>query len=222
MKRSIFAVAVALSFAVSPKAWAGRISGPMVVSDSWPQATDVESWAKDVLRLEGLTDASDREKAIALYYWMRLFVMSPSAGTEPHEGPWGREDRLVTDITKVMFVHGCGDCDYQARALEAAWCLYKHDDRAARRITVMPGAIHTMVELAWDGAWHGFDPLNGVYFLDSDSPTANVLSFDEETRAGQLLRRAYELAPGDSRIMMGLVNHETFRGDFTRAPRLAL
>lgn len=41
-------------------------------------------------------------------------------------------------------------------------------------------------------------------------------------RAGQFQRRAYELAPNDGRIIMGLVNFETFRGDFSRGPKLAL
>jgi serine/threonine-protein kinase len=41
-------------------------------------------------------------------------------------------------------------------------------------------------------------------------------------RAGQFYRRAFELAPNDGRIMMGLVNYETFRGDFSRGPKLAL
>lgn len=168
---------------------AGRaeIVGPMVVSDRWPQAGDLATWAADVLRIEGKTDASERDKALALYYWTRLFVMSPKAGTEPYEGPFGAEARLVEDVTKVMFVHGCGDCDYQARALEAVWCLYQGDDLAGRRVNLMPHP-HTMTELRWDGAWHAFDPMNGVFFLASDSPTANVLSFAEEVHSEPLLR----------------------------------
>jgi TolB-like protein/tetratricopeptide (TPR) repeat protein/predicted Ser/Thr protein kinase len=41
-------------------------------------------------------------------------------------------------------------------------------------------------------------------------------------RAGHFQQRAYDLAPSDGRIIMGLVNYETFRGDFSRGPRLAL
>lgn len=165
----------------------GRIDGPMVVTDSWPRTSDLSTWADDVLRLEGKSAASDRDKAIALYQWARLFVMSPKAGTEPYEGPFGAEDRLVTDVNKVMFVHGCGDCDYQARALEAVWCAYKKDDLAARRVNLRPQG-HTMTELFWDGAWHAFDPLNGVYFLESDAPDANVISFAQEAGNAALVK----------------------------------
>lgn len=178
---------LALALLTSTFAHARGISGPMVVSDAWPQATDLASWARDVLRIEGKTDAPDRDKALALYYWTRLFVMSPSAGTEPYEGPFGQEGRLVEDVHKVMFVHGCGDCDYQARALEAVWALYKGDDRAARRVNWMPRP-HTMAELKWDGAWHAFDVMNGIFFLDADSPTANVLSIAQEIDADDLLK----------------------------------
>ncbi len=179
------ASSIAVAICLCRPAYAGEIAGPMVVSDAWPQATTVRAWAQDVLRLEGKTHASDREQALALYYWTRLFVMSPSSGMEPYEGPYGQEGRILTDISKVMFVHGSGDCDYQARALEAVWCLYKGDDRRARRVT-LAGKEHTMVELFWDGAWHGFDPLNGVFFLEEDSPTANILSFAQEASAKQL------------------------------------
>lgn len=184
--RFVHASGIAVAICLCRAAYAGEIAGPMVVSDAWPQATTVRDWAQDVLRLEGKTHASDREQALALYYWTRLFVMSPSSGMEPYEGPYGQEGRILTDLSKVMFVHGSGDCDYQARALEGVWCLYKGDDRLARRVA-LAGKEHTMVELFWDGAWHGFDPLNGVFFLEEDSPTANILSFAQEASAKQLV-----------------------------------
>ena len=182
----LVAAALLLALAAAPAARAGELTGPMVVSDAWPRATTPQQWASDVLRIEGKEGASDRDQALALYTWARLFVMSPSSGMEPYEGPYGQEQRLLTDITKVMFVHGCGDCDYQARALEAIWCLYKGDDRAARRTNVLD-IPHTMVELAWDGAWHAFDPLNGVFFLDADQPGANVLSHAQASAREGLL-----------------------------------
>lgn len=65
--------------------------------------------------------------------------------------------------------------------------------------------------------------------LDDTLPEANwamgmILLFGDLDweRAGQFQRRAYELAPNDGRIIMGLVNFETFRGDFSRGPKLAL
>ncbi len=182
-----FVLAIVIFGLLPANTIANVISGPGVISESWPQATSPRRWAEDVLRIEGKLDANDRDKAIALYYWTRLFVMSPSQGTEPYEGPFGREERIITDIPKVMFVYGCGDCDYQARVLEAVWSLYKSDDNAARRITLLSGG-HTMAELRWNDSWHAFDPLNGVFFLSEDSPSANVLSFAEQAHADSLLR----------------------------------
>ncbi len=162
------------------------ITGPMVSTTNWPRVNNLNTWANDVLRIDGNTNASDRDKAISLYYWTRLFVMSPKAGTEPYEGPWGAEERLEKEVHKVMFVHGAGDCDYQARALEAVWCAYKNDDYAARRISLVE-PVHSMVELEWDGTWHGFDMLNGVFFIEEDAPNANVLSFAQSVHSEDLL-----------------------------------
>jgi len=177
---------VACAMAFAGVARAGSVSGPMVISESWPQATDLPRWAADVLRIEGKTGAPEAEQALALYHWTRLFVMSPKAGTEPYEGPYGQEDRLVRDYTKVMFVHGCGDCDYQARAFEAVWALYTGDDLRARRVNVEPP--HTMTEVEWGGAWHAFDPSNGVFIRADDDPSANILSFVELEDADALIR----------------------------------
>ncbi len=41
-------------------------------------------------------------------------------------------------------------------------------------------------------------------------------------RAGRFQQRAYDLAPNDGRIIMGLVNYESFRGYFSRGTKLAL
>lgn len=41
-------------------------------------------------------------------------------------------------------------------------------------------------------------------------------------QAGEFYRRAYELAPNDSRVVMALANYESYKGDFSRAPKLAL
>jgi hypothetical protein len=59
----------------------------MVVSDVWPEASNLSAWASDVLRIEGKAEATYREKALALYNWTRLFVVSTKSGTEPFEGP---------------------------------------------------------------------------------------------------------------------------------------
>ncbi|MFC1582209.1 hypothetical protein ACFL4W_01595, partial [Planctomycetota bacterium] len=165
---------------------AGEISGPLVVSDAWPQCTDLKTWADDVIRIEGKGAASDRDKAITLYYWTRLFAMGPRNGAEPYEGPYGAETWQF-DRHKVFFVWGGGDCGFLSAAHEAVWTHYNNDNDMARKI-YHPAAGHVMCEYKWDGAWHAFDPLSGVFFLASDSPTANVLSFAQLAGEDQLLR----------------------------------
>jgi hypothetical protein len=34
-------------------------SGPLVISETWPQATDLVSWTQDVMRLEHLENAPE-------------------------------------------------------------------------------------------------------------------------------------------------------------------
>ena len=64
-----------LEVTVQEVSWGpGRaITGPLVISNSWPRCTDLVSWAKDVWRLEGLQEASETRRAIALFNWVRLF-----------------------------------------------------------------------------------------------------------------------------------------------------
>jgi hypothetical protein len=163
------------------------VTGPLVVSDAWPRCTNLKEWANDVLRIEGKLDASDRDKALALYYWTRLFVMTSKGGNEPYEGPYGRE-QYTFDMHKLMFVWGYADCGFQSAAQEAVWCTYKNDNRAARSIRYK-AAGHVMCEVNWGGSWHAYDPLNGIFFVDSDSPTANVLSFAQIATEDALLRK---------------------------------
>ena len=209
----VLLIPILFIFTTNRQVFAGQISGPMLVSDNWPQCTDVKTWADDVLRIEGKTAATDREKALTLYQWTRLFVMGPKNGTEPYEGPYNNEVRLVKDTTRVMFVYGYGDCDYQARALEAAWCVYKNDNTVGRRTTLI-SAVHTMCELKWNATWHAFDSLNGIYFIDSDSPTANVLSFAQIAAANDQLLKDNELYVNRCRPFFERVRSWTGAGEW--------
>ncbi|MFH1706829.1 MAG: hypothetical protein ABIF71_02805 [Planctomycetota bacterium] len=176
-------LSLAVLIFVCAKAPAGEISGPLVVSDAWPQATDFVNWTNDVIRIEGKESASERDQALTIYQWVRLFGMS---GLEPWEGRYGAEANQF-DRHKTFFVWGSGDCGYLSAMHEAAWCSYKNSNSAARSIRYLH-AGHVMVEYYWGTKWHAFDLLNSIYFIASDSPTADVLSFAEIAPEDALLR----------------------------------
>ncbi|HLA41202.1 MAG TPA: hypothetical protein VJ417_14470, partial [Candidatus Glassbacteria bacterium] len=85
-----------------------QVRGPLVVSDRWPECTDLMTWSRDIFRLDGVTNASERDRAISFYNWLRLFNrLCEGVGGMAHayEGPWGRE-QFVHDQHKHMFVYG--------------------------------------------------------------------------------------------------------------------
>lgn len=186
LRKAVLCAALLAVLCIVTAARGGEVTGPLVVSDNWPQCTDIKTWADDVLRIEGKTSATDREKALTLYYWTRLFVMSPKNGNEPYEGDYGNE-QWQFDRHKVFFVWGGGDCGFQSAAHEAVWCYYNNDNTVARNIRYQ-AAGHVMCEVQYDSTWHAYDPLNGVFFLAEDTPTAHILSFAEIAPEDQLLR----------------------------------
>ena len=50
-----------------------QIRGPLVVNDRWPECTDLLTWADDIFRIDGVSNASERDKAISFHSWLRLF-----------------------------------------------------------------------------------------------------------------------------------------------------
>jgi hypothetical protein len=171
------------SFFLAVKAESGEVTGPLVVSENWPECTDLNTWVQDVLRIKGLTGATDQEKGLAVYYWNRLFLMG---GIAPSEGPYNAET-VVLDLHKLLFVYGYGYCSLMATTLEGTWCAYKASNSVGRRISYEDYG-HTMAELYWNGSWHAFDTLFGYYFIASDSPSANVLSYAEVAVQDSVLR----------------------------------
>ena len=124
-------------------------SGPLVISERWPQATDLVSWTRDVMRLERLENASETAQAKAFFAWLRLFSRMAVGGMiQPYEGDYGHEI-YVTDEQKTLFVYGWGYCDTFSRIAEAAWQEFKHDPRSAERVCVQhaDGGYHTMYRL---------------------------------------------------------------------------
>ncbi|MGH9671969.1 MAG: hypothetical protein ACRD44_02220 [Bryobacteraceae bacterium] len=156
-------------------------TGPLVVSDRWPECTNLVTWTRDVMRLENLQNASETEQGKALFRWLRLFNRMATGGMiQAYEGERGRE-RYVTDAHKTMFVYGWGYCDTTSRIAEAAWVQYKNDRVAAERVCVMHdnGGFHTMYRLRLDGRYGAFDPRYGYYLVESDSADARVLDWHE-------------------------------------------
>lgn len=160
---------------------AGPISGPLVVSERWPECTNLVAWTRDVMRLEGLEHSSETAQGKAFFRWLRLFSRMATGGMiQAYEGEYGKE-RYVTDSHKNLFVYGWGYCDTTSRIAEAAWAEYKGDRKAAERVCVQHdnGGYHTMYRLRMDGRYGAFDPRYGYYLVDHDSPDARVLDWDE-------------------------------------------
>ncbi len=160
---------------------AGPVTGPLVVSDRWPECTDLVTWTRDVMRLEGLERAAETAQGKGFFRWLRLFSRMATGGMiQAYEGDYGKE-RYVLDAHKNLFVYGWGYCDTSSRIAEAAWIELKRDPRAAERVCVMHDnrGFHTMYRLRLDGRYGAFDPRYGYYLVERDSPEARVLDWDE-------------------------------------------
>ena len=156
-------------------------SGPLVISGRWPQATDLVSWTRDVMRLEHLENASEIAQAKAFFEWLRLFSRMAVGGMiQAYEGDYGHE-AYVTDAQKNLFVYGWGYCDTFSRIAEAAWKESKQDPLAAERVCVQhdDGGYHTMYRLRLEGHYAAFDTRYGYYLIEHDAPDARILDWAE-------------------------------------------
>ncbi len=159
-----------------------QIRGPLVVSDRWPECTDLLTWADDIFRIDGVSQASERDKAISFHHWLRLFNrVCENTGGMAHafEGSWG-EEGFVHDAHKHLFVYGWGYCSTHSLIAEALWQEYLGDPLAADRVILMheDGGYHTMHRLRMDGSFGAFDARYGYYLLEADAPDARILDWD--------------------------------------------
>lgn len=190
-------------------------SGPLVISERWPQATDLVSWTRNVMRLEHLENASETAQAKAFFEWLRLFSRMAVGGMiQAYEGDYGHE-AYVTDQQKNLFVYGWGYCDTFSRIAEAAWKEYKHDPLSAERVCVQHdnGDYHTMYRLRLDGRHGAFDARYGYYLVERDAPDARILDWAEVGADSNLLNNRgfhYRSRPF----------FEIFGGEWDRALRL--
>jgi hypothetical protein len=178
--RSLFVIQAFLL--ISPLMLRAQVRGPLVVSDNWPECTDMLTWANDIFRLENVEKASERDRAIVFHNWLRLFSrLCEGVGGMAHayEGKWGEED-FVSDAHKHLFVYGWGYCSTHSLIAEALWQEYLRDSLAADRVIVMHenGGYHTMHRLRMDGHYGAFDARYGYYLLERDTPDAHILDWD--------------------------------------------
>jgi hypothetical protein len=181
--------------ATAPGQSRGGIAGPLVSTDRWPRTNNLAEWTRDVMRLEGVEQASETERGKAFFRWLRLFNRMATGGMiQSYEGEYGKE-RFVLDAHKQLFVYGWGYCDTTSRIAEAAWQEYTGDPSSAERVVVQHdnGGYHTMYRLRLDGHWGAFDPRYGYYLIDHDAPDARILDWadvgdDDKIRRNQTYR----------------------------------
>lgn len=156
-------------------------SGALVSNSRWPRATTLKTWADDVMRIEGLENASETAQGKAFFTWLRLYCRMAVGGMiQAYEGEYGKE-QFVLDAHKNLFVYGWGYCDTCSRIADAAWSELKNDPKAAERVIVQhkEGGYHTMYRLRMDGGYGAFDPRYGYYLIEHDAPDARILDWPE-------------------------------------------
>ncbi len=177
-----FIIILCLGGSVTPAPEPSAIpSGPLVVSERWPECTDLSSWMNDIMRLEGVQNASETAQAKVFFRWLRLFSRMATGGMiQAHEGPYGAE-KYVLDAHKNLFVYGWGYCDTHSRIAEAAWSEWKKVRGSAERVVVQheDGGYHTMYRLRLDGGYAAFDARYGYYLIEEDRPEARILDWAE-------------------------------------------
>ncbi|MCW5982634.1 MAG: hypothetical protein KIT09_31390 [Bryobacteraceae bacterium] len=174
---------------------AAEIAGPLVTADRWPQCTDLKTWTRDVMRIEGLETGSETARGKAFFEWLRLFNRMATGGMiQAYEGEYGNE-KYVLDLHKNLFVYGWGFCDTHSRIAEGAWQEYTGDPRSAERVITQHdnGGYHTLYRLRLDGRYGAFDPRYGYYLIDRDAPDARVLDWIEVGEDANILaNRSYK------------------------------
>jgi HEAT repeat protein len=143
--------------------------GVIVTNDRWPDATDTESFARSIFRIERTRNES--EEADALFRWMQKCTLS---GPPAYEGM--SSSRYTHDAGKIIFVHGYSTCDGLGATLAQIW---RSLGRMAHR-TYIPARGHTIAELEYRDAdavkrWHIFDTHGHWYGRTPDGHAASSI-----------------------------------------------
>jgi hypothetical protein len=152
--------------------------GVTVVSDRWPDGSDLRQFGLDAARLSGAE--TDHQKAIAVWRWVRRWTMYTDGNppTERLRNPSQARHRsgYIDDPVKILDVYGAHWCDGLSRVVEAVWRAMGY------RAEKLYRSGHTMVICGYRDAddafrWHWFDVSEGRYLLDNAGK--RVLSPDE-------------------------------------------
>lgn len=134
-----------------------------LINNRWPDCTTLETAIQSIFRIEGVTEKSDHQKALALWKWYRILVSSLGGGYAYEEG--SGKPRIVRDPHKIFTVYGHHQCDGLSWAMVPLW-------RAAGYIAHdCPSWGHTTAALRYkddDGEYrfHNFDPQARFYYWD--------------------------------------------------------
>jgi hypothetical protein len=168
-----------------------------VSASQWPNARTHETFAKDAVRLYGVQNGTDQEKALAVYYH-GLRVLGH--GGDYDQGPPGKEER-VWDSWMIAHVYPKALCEWWGWFLIDLWKGYHNNwsfdpkTAVARKVSLLapsekppvPGAgDHVETALRWkdpDGIdrWHLFDGNMGYFAY---APGTDRIASPEEIKAG--------------------------------------
>ena len=166
------------------------LRSPLVLVDGLYNWSTVESMAAEITR----GCASDEEKALAIFNWVRIH------GDHQYSG-----DRKA--LNPVVFFNGFGHgiCAYFASTQTA---LARAAGLEAR---VWEIEHHTVAEIYYDGAWHLLDPDCHLFFLKPDNRTIASIADIEQDVEFYARTRAYERVFADA--------HDTVRNRWQSLPR---
>lgn len=167
-----------------------------VSASQWPNARTHETFAKDAVRLRGVENGTDEQKALAVYY-TALRVLGH--GGDYFQGPAGKEE-AVWDSWMIAHVYPKALCEWWGWFLIDLWKAHhgnwSFDEKSAvaRKVSLnSPGETppvpnagsHVETALKWKDAdgverWHLFDGNMGWFARTKEGRIASP----EEIRAG--------------------------------------
>jgi hypothetical protein len=133
-----------------------------LAASRWPDCRQLDTAMRDILRIEGVTEGSGQQQAMALWKWFRVLV-SATGGSYAFEGPAGEKPGLVWDPHKILTCYGHHQCDGLSWAMVGLWrslglvafdeCTHGHTT-AALRYRDDDGVLR----------YHSFDPQARCYY----------------------------------------------------------
>lgn len=150
----------ALLLGLAGPGFAEQASRIRIVNDRWPDASSLERFAADAVRI--LDARTEEEKALALFRFIRMFT-TRTDGNVPREPALG--DTYLDDPLKILNVYGAHHCDGLTRIMELAW------RSMGGRAEKLYRSGHTQANVFWTdpdgvGRWHLLDMSEGWFVFD--------------------------------------------------------